>query len=454
MSFFSSLNRGQKEAVGLLQVGTFLEYFDLMLYIHMAVLLNELFFPQTDPQTASILAAFAFCVTFVFRPVGALVFGWMGDNIGRKSTIIVTTVMMSISCIIMATLPTYAQIGISAAWIMLLCRMVQGIATMGESMGAGIYLAESIARPASYPAVALICTAAAIGSLVSLGVASLVTSFLLNWRVAFWIGAVIAIIGAVARTRLRETPDFLEMKRKQLSQSIAELHRLENLEDGNVTTPQNPPVWRDPIKPRTLLSFFFIFCGYPLTFCLGFLYFNSILKGNFGYSANDIIIYNFFLSIILVVSSVFWSLLSYHVHPVKILKNRGYAALLLLLLLPFIMMVISNPVELFLLQAAIITLQLSSIPVDAVLFYHLPIARRFTYASFLFAAAQALMYIITAFGLVYLGSHWGHFGLWVITVPITLAFLYGACHFEHLERKIEIYPNLTRPSSFVHQADV
>ena len=63
-----SLTREQKEEVGLLSIGTFLKYFDLMLYVHMSVLLNELFFPKTDPDTASILSAFAFCSTFVFRP--------------------------------------------------------------------------------------------------------------------------------------------------------------------------------------------------------------------------------------------------------------------------------------------------------------------------------------------------------------------------------------------------
>ena len=75
MSILGSLNREQKEAVGLLQIGTFLEYFDLMLYVHMAVLLNEIFFPKTDPHTAALVTAFAFCSTYVLRPFGALVFG-------------------------------------------------------------------------------------------------------------------------------------------------------------------------------------------------------------------------------------------------------------------------------------------------------------------------------------------------------------------------------------------
>ena len=114
MSDSNKLNKQQREAVGLLSIGTFLEYFDLMLYVHMAVLLNELFFPKTDPFTASLISAFSFCSTFVFRPLGALIFGYIGDTIGRKTTIIITTFLMAISCLVMANLPTYAQIGITA----------------------------------------------------------------------------------------------------------------------------------------------------------------------------------------------------------------------------------------------------------------------------------------------------------------------------------------------------
>lgn len=72
------LTKQQKEAIGLLSIGTFLEYCDLMLYVHMAVLLNELFFPKYDPHTAALLSAIAFCSTFVARPIGALLFGWIG----------------------------------------------------------------------------------------------------------------------------------------------------------------------------------------------------------------------------------------------------------------------------------------------------------------------------------------------------------------------------------------
>ena len=74
-------------------------------------------------------------------------------------------------------------------------------------------------------------------------------------------------------------------------------------------------------------------------------------------------------------------------------------------------------------------------PADAVFIYHLPIRRRFTFASFLYALTRALVYVITSVGLVYLGNYFGPFGLWFITLPVTVAYLYGVIHFERIERK-------------------
>lgn len=142
-----SLTKEQKEAVGLLSIGTFLEYFDLMLFVHMAVLLNDLFFPKTDPFTASLLAAFAFCSTYLLRPIGALIFGYIGDNIGRKHTVIITTLMMSGSCVVMSVLPTYAEIGITVSYTIIICRIIQGMSSMGEIIGAQVYLSEIVKRP-------------------------------------------------------------------------------------------------------------------------------------------------------------------------------------------------------------------------------------------------------------------------------------------------------------------
>ena len=102
--------------------------------------------------------------------------------------------------------------------------------------------------------------------------------------------------------------------------------------------------------------------------------------------------------------------------------------------------------QLFCIQALILFIHLGATPGDAVLFYHLPIYRRFTFASFIYAATRAIMYIITSFGLVYLSTSFGIFGIWILTLPISFGHYYGLRHFQKLETKIGIYPNLVRAS--------
>lgn len=434
MGLFSSLSREQKESVGLLQVGTFLEYFDLMLYIHMAVLLNELFFPKTVPQTAALLSSFAFCTTYIFRPLGALIFGWIGDHIGRKSTIIITTSIMAISCFVMANLPTYSQIGITATFIMVLCRMAQGMSSMGEAIGAEIYLTESIPRPARFPAVALIDACGTLGGFAALGVATLVLSYSMNWRLVFWAGAIIAIITAFARTRLRETPEFLEMKKKQLKKDIEEI----NLELDPVRGAMLNKYWKEPLNKKTLLSYFLISCGYPLYFYLSFIYFNPILKENFGYAPEDIIRHNLWLSFISVIASISLSFLSYYIFPLKINKLRGMLALCLMISIPFLTMNLTSATQLFLIQALILLLALEDMPSVGIFLDHFPIYRRVTLASFLFAGARAVMAVVTTFGLVWISGYFPHFGIWLISLPLTVAYLWSTIHFQKLEHQLDL----------------
>jgi MFS family permease len=266
----TSLTREQKEAVGLLSIGTFLEYFDLMLYVHMAVLLNELFFPKTEPYTAKLLAAAAFCSTYLMRPFGTLIFGWIGDTIGRKATVVITTSMMALSCIVMASLPTYSQIGITATWIVTICRIIQGMSSMGEAVGAELYITEMIPPPRRYPAVALIVVVGTLGGSTALGVASMMTSFDFNWRIAFLIGACIAIIGAVARSSLRETTDFVNAKKR-----IQNIVKTANLD---ITTLKSHIVWKEQVSTKTIIAYFLIELK-QLRFNLTFDKINKLLNG-------------------------------------------------------------------------------------------------------------------------------------------------------------------------------
>ena len=247
-----SLTREQKEAVGLLSIGTFLEYFDLMLYVHMAVLLNELFFPESDSTTKALLLAFTFCSTYLLRPIGALIFGYLGDSIGRKHTVIITTFMMAVSCIVMASLPTYAQIGVTASCVMIICRIIQGMTSMGEIIGATLYLTETIQRPQQYIVVGFLNFLTGFGGTVALGIASLVTLEKggVSWRYAFLVGAVVAFIGTIARTTLRETPEFADARRR-----VKKTFKNMNKDLGVLET---NPLWNIKIDKITAISMFFI----------------------------------------------------------------------------------------------------------------------------------------------------------------------------------------------------
>ena len=426
MGIFSSLSREQKEAVGILQIGTFLEYFDLMLYVHMAVVLNELFFPQTDPHTSRLIAASGFCATFIFRPFGALIFGYIGDTMGRKPTVIITTIMMALSCIVIATLPTYAQIGITASWVLTICRIVQGMSSMGEIIGAEIYLTELVKPPIRYTVVGLMDCASSFGTLMALAVATAVFAIKMDWRIAFWIGTLVALIGTVARTALRETPDFINAKH--------------NINDNVETIPQHT------LTKKTLLAYFLVQCGSPLCFYFTYIHCGSILKNLFHYTPANIIYHNLIVTIIAFFWLIFITLLSYRIYPLKIVKITVAISSIVILCIPYLLSNISLPIHLLLIQLFTGALGIYISPAQAVFFNHFPILKRFTCAGFVYALSRALMYIITSFGLVWMTEKHGNLGLLFIFVPVIIGFWFGLLHFEGLEKSTGHYPNQKLPN--------
>lgn len=420
MGIFTSLNKEQKQAVSLLSVGTFLEYFDLMLYVHMAVLLNELFFPKTDPHTASLLAAFAFCTTYLFRPIGALIFGFIGDHVGRKVTVVLTIMFMSISCVLMANLPTYAQIGITASWVVTICRIVQGMSSMGELTGAQLYLSETVQPPARYSAVALLAFASAIGGGASLAVASFVIYFGFNWRIIFGVGAVIALVGTAARIFLRETPDFMAAKQQR-----ADNRTLENI----------PTSSQEKVNYKTSIALFLMDCMWPLCFYFSYMHCGVILKDSFSYSSEQVIHQNFIVSMVQISTYLLFVFLSYKIYPLKILKVKLFISSTIILSYPYWLNHLQNEFQVLLLQCCIIFFAADASPATSVFYKYFPVLKRFTYISFIYALSRAVIYIIASFGLVYLTRYLGSWGTLIITVPVFTGYVLGLWHFEKLEQK-------------------
>ncbi len=427
-----SLTGEQKQALGLLSIGTFLEFFDFMLYVHMSTLLNELFFPKTDPHTASLLGALAFCSSYVLRPIGALIFGYIGDNIGRKFTFIITTSMMAVCCFVMANLPTYDQWGFTSSIIMIACRVVQGLSSIGEVVGAEIYVTEMTKPPIRYPAVAMLEVLAVLGGAVALGVAGLATSANFNWRMAFWFGAIIAIIGGTARRVLRETPEFSDAKLQ-----LKKIFMTANIDAKKL---DNNKIVNEKINKKTVLAYFLLDCFWSVSFYFTFFYCGSVLKNSLGFTTEQVIHHNFVVMMLQVVAWFALAVLSYKIYPLKLLKIKLSIFLPFVLICPFLLGNITSAFDMFLIQSFVVMFSPTTTPAIPILFKSLPIFKRFTCAGLIYGLSRASIYVTCSFGLIYLTTYFGHWGLLFITIPVSIGYIFGLLHFEKLSQENEIYP--------------
>jgi MFS family permease len=200
-------------------VGTVFEWYDFYLYAILAPFFAGLFFPPGN-QTAALLGAFgAYAAGFLVRPFGALIFGRVGDLVGRKYTFLVTIMVMGISTVIVGFLPTYASIGFAAPVILVLLRLAQGLALGGEYGGAATYVAEHAPDPRRGYATSWIQTTATVGMLMALVVIAVTrlsmaapTFATWGWRIAFWMSIPLLLISIYIRMKLQESPIFQRMK--------------------------------------------------------------------------------------------------------------------------------------------------------------------------------------------------------------------------------------------------
>ena len=208
---------GTRRAIIAGMLGHILEWFDFAVYGYLAVILAANFFPADNP-TSSLLASFAaFGVGFFARPLGAIYFGRLGDTAGRRFMLMWTMVLMAAATVVIGLLPTYAQIGIGAPILLVLCRLAQGFSAGGETTGATAFIVEwaPVGRRG------LTGSAQQIGSAMGLLLGSLSAALLTElltkedlyswgWRIPFIVGGVLAPVGLMIRRSVGETPHFAE----------------------------------------------------------------------------------------------------------------------------------------------------------------------------------------------------------------------------------------------------
>lgn len=211
--------RGRKATVGAF-VGTAIEWYDFYIFGTAAALVfGRLFYPEADPATG-LLASFAtFWVGFLARPIGGLVFGHIGDRIGRKNTLVITLLLMGIATTCIGLLPTYASIGVAAPLLLVLLRAVQGLAVGGEWGGAVVLATESAAKGRKGTAGMWVQqgspAGAVLASVMFLLVGRLPEEAFLGWgwRVPFLLSAVLVIVALVIRVKLEESEEFTRSKK-------------------------------------------------------------------------------------------------------------------------------------------------------------------------------------------------------------------------------------------------
>jgi MFS family permease len=210
-----------KKVIVASSVGTLFEWYDFYLYGSLAAFFGGLFFPKGN-ETAAFLASLAtFGAGFGVRPFGALVFGRLGDKLGRKYTFLVTIVLMGLSTALIGVLPTFDTIGYAAPVLLVSLRLLQGLALGGEYGGAATYVAEHAPEGKRGYYTSFIQTTATIGFFVSLAVILAARVGFgdekfkaFGWRVPFLLSFVLLAISVYIRTKLHESPVFAKMKSK------------------------------------------------------------------------------------------------------------------------------------------------------------------------------------------------------------------------------------------------
>jgi MFS family permease len=200
-------------------VGTMIEWYDFYIFGSLATVISPLFYPQGNETLALIAYLSTFAVGFVVRPFGALFFGRIGDLVGRKYAFLVTLLIMGGATALIGVLPTYATIGVAAPVLLLVIRVLQGLALGGEYGGAAVYVAEHVpdARRGFYTS--FIQVTATLGLFVSLAVILLVQNALTReeflawgWRVPFLISILLVGVSLYIRLRMKESPIFAHIK--------------------------------------------------------------------------------------------------------------------------------------------------------------------------------------------------------------------------------------------------
>jgi MFS family permease len=264
-----ALSRSYRKVAVAACYGTFLEWYDFLTFATLAVVFAPLFFPSSDPTTALLASLATFGVGMVVRPIGAAIFGSIGDRIGRRPVFMITITLMGFATFCVGFLPTYAQVGIWAPILLVSLRLLQGLSAGGEIGGSAVYLTEHAGDSNRGFKTSFLQLMGPLGILVSTLQIALLESYLTpeeflswGWRVPFWVSLILLLVAFRARMALEETPIYLQLSKSE-AQSKKPLR--DNLKDPET-------------RKRMFLLFFCISAGGAVLFFCVQVYTSIFLK--------------------------------------------------------------------------------------------------------------------------------------------------------------------------------
>jgi MFS family permease len=213
----------QRRNLALASLGSLLEFYEFMVFGFFTVLIGKLFFPPDLPEAVKTFQAFAlFSLGFLLRPLSGAVIGHLGDKFGRKKMFILTVLLMALPTTCMGLMPTYAQVGVVAPIMLLLLRLLQGIAIAGEFAGASVFVIEHVPGNRLATASGWLLGSSYIGFFLGAGVAALMANLLepsalesWGWRLPFLLGGILGFVAVYLRRQLDETPLFKEVSKSR-----------------------------------------------------------------------------------------------------------------------------------------------------------------------------------------------------------------------------------------------
>ena len=369
-----------KKSVAIVLIGNFLDFFDLLLAVHLTVVLSAIFIPP-DSSHKVLITAFMFCSSFCIRPLAALFWGYVGDTIGRVPVLISTTFLMSISCLIIPNIPPYAEWGALSAVLFLSMRLVQGFASGGECIAADVFITEIVPKPKVYFYSALVEATCSLGGLVACGVGALCI-FLSpenGWKIPFYIGSGVAVLGTIARKTLKEPPDFLKtLHSREKKKRPADFYGSLNYKNRNIPA----------------LFAMYLFPAVSFYFCLAYL--PSVLVDQLKVDTNWVMAQTTLVLFITMCAEVGYGALGLKVHPFRIVKFKLIA---LLCIVPFIMLIYKEHtvLSIFIFQVIVNVLGQGLTPYTPIINKSFPVFGRYTSLLFVWAISHSLMYLFTAF---------------------------------------------------------